>query len=121
MTSGSALRVWGVGTARTIRVIEERLADGRAHLLGDGFSIADLHVVSCVAWSGFVGIEASERMHAYIARMTERDAYCHAVLHNFTPAPMAALKRAQRARFGVYRRLDRGVRSARGMRSRRSV
>jgi len=80
--------------ARQAREIERRLADGRPHLLGDDFSIADLIVATCLGWGRFCGIEIGDALDAYLARMTGREGYRQAVLHNFTPAAVAALKRA---------------------------
>jgi len=79
---------------RQAREIEAKLADGRPHLLGDAFEIADLLVASCLGWARFVGIELGELLNAYLSRATDREGYRQAVLRNFTPAAVAALKPA---------------------------
>jgi len=79
---------------RQAREIERRLADGRPQLLGDDFSIADLIVATCLGWARFVGIEIGDVLDAYLARTTDREGYRQAVLHNFTPAAVAALQRS---------------------------
>ena len=51
-------------------------------------------VATCLSWARFVGIELGPALDAYLQRATDRDGYRQAVLHNFTPAAVAALKPA---------------------------
>lgn len=78
---------------RSAGEIERRLADGRAHLLGDAFTIADLLVKSCLDWAGFCGIELPGTLRDYAARLGERPALRAAMATNFPPHALAALSR----------------------------
>ena len=74
--------------------IEHSLADGRPHLLPQGFSGADLLLVTCLDWARFVGIQLSETLTTYRDTIAQRPAYAEAMKVNFPPAAIAALKGA---------------------------
>jgi glutathione S-transferase len=76
---------------RSSEEVGDRMRDGRAYLLGDRFSCADLLLKTCLDWAGFVSIELTEPLSAYSARIAERPAYGVAMAKNFTQASLAAL------------------------------
>jgi len=76
---------------RQVGEIARRLADGRAHLLGDAFSAADILVMSCLEWAAMVQIALPEALDDYRVRLRARPAWATAIERNFTPAAMAAL------------------------------
>lgn len=61
------------GMKRPLHVLEAHL-DGREHLLGGAFSIADLNVASVLSMSGMVGFDLSEwpRVQEWLGRCTAR-------------------------------------------------
>lgn len=73
--------------------IERRLSDGRPHLLGEAFSVADLLVTSCLDWAAFVSVPLPEALDAYRRRIAKREAYTRAMQTNFPPAAFEALRR----------------------------
>ena len=76
---------------RQVGEIERRLADGRAHLMGDAFSAADILVSSCLEWAAVVSIPLSDPLLAYRERVRARPAFAAAMERNFTPEALAAL------------------------------
>jgi glutathione S-transferase len=56
--------------------LEGRLADGRAHLTGQDFTIADAYAFVVANWSNFTGIALSRwpNLSAFVARVAERPA-----------------------------------------------
>jgi len=77
---------------RSFGEIERRLADGRPHLLGDHFTVADLLVKTCLDWAVFVcRIAVPEVLTAYAEKIATRPAYGAAMTQNFPPEAMAAL------------------------------
>ena len=80
---------------RSAGEIERRLADGRPHLLGDAFTVADLIVKSCLDWAKLVrGLELPGILSDYAARISERLAFGPSMARNFPPEAMAALEGA---------------------------
>ena len=77
---------------RQVEQMEQRLSDGRTHLLGEAFSVADILFSTCVAWANFIGIEVPERVGAYQQQVTQRPAYAQAVQRNFPPAAREAMR-----------------------------
>ncbi len=78
---------------RSAGEIERRLADGRPHLLGDAFTVADLIVKSCLDWAKLVrGVELPGILADYTARLSERPAFGPSMARNFPPEAMAALE-----------------------------
>ncbi|MNL48451.1 Glutathione S-transferase [compost metagenome] len=62
--------------------VEALLSDGRAHVLGDAFSVADAYLFTVVNWTSVTGISLSAFPHltAYMQRVGQR------------PAVLAAMK-----------------------------
>ena len=75
---------------RSASEMEDRLLDGRLHLLGDDFCVADLLLKTCLDWAGFAGLELPESLANYSAAISQRPAYAVAMKRNFTPAALAA-------------------------------
>jgi len=77
---------------RSASEIERRLSDGRPHLLGDEFMVADLIVKTCLDWAAVAcRIELPAVLAAYSARISERPAYGRSMAQNFPPEVMAAI------------------------------
>lgn len=72
--------------------IARRLSDGRAYLLGDGFSAADILVSTCLTWADFIGIDLVESLVDYQSRVTARPAFARARKRNHPPAAVEALR-----------------------------
>lgn len=54
--------------------VETELSDGRAHFLGETFTVADAYLFTVANWANFTGLGLGERPHLkdYMARMAER-------------------------------------------------
>ena len=60
---------------RVLDTLEGLLGDGRTHVLGTGFSAADVYLGSALGWGMFTGgIEARPAFTAYVGRLRERPA-----------------------------------------------
>ncbi len=53
---------------------EAALADGRDHLLGEGFTVADAYLFVVAGWSAHIGLPLDEfpRLAAFLARVADR-------------------------------------------------
>jgi glutathione S-transferase len=62
---------------RRLGAVEKRLADGRQHLTGEAFTIADISVGFALAFATFRGLDdmLSPDVAAYLARLQARPAY----------------------------------------------
>ena len=62
--------------AKRFDYIESVLADGRAHLTGDQFTIADAYLFVVANWTNFVNIDLAKwpKTAAFVARVAERPA-----------------------------------------------
>jgi len=69
-----------------------RISDGRAHLLGAEFSVADLLLKTCLDWAAFVQIPIPEALGPYSASISARPAYQAAMRKNYPPEALAALR-----------------------------
>ena len=64
----------GNNVADKLDYIEKLFSDGRAYLLGDGFSVADAYLFVTSNWSNFVGIDLSlwPNVQAFVERVANR-------------------------------------------------
>jgi glutathione S-transferase len=71
-----------VKLARRIGDVERGLADGRSHILGDRFTVADAYLFVVLNWSNFIGFDLKRWPHvaSYVARMAARPAIRAAML-----------------------------------------
>jgi len=91
--SETAVRAARAYFLRSAGEIERRLADGRTHLLGNEFTVADLIVKTCLDWATLLcRIELPETIAAYGARISERPAFGPSIGQNFPPEAMKALR-----------------------------
>lgn len=60
---------------RQADVVDALLADGRAYLVGDALSEADLHVVTCCEWASGIGLGLPAALARYRDRHVERPAF----------------------------------------------
>jgi glutathione S-transferase len=62
--------------ARRFDAVERSLSDGRAHLLGDAFSVADAYLFVVASWAGptGIGLERWPRLAALVERVRGRPA-----------------------------------------------
>jgi len=79
--SGAARTTAEARLARRIAEIERRLGDGRAYLLGDGYTVADAYAFVLLNWAGFVGIDLAPwpKTEAFVARVRARPATLQAL------------------------------------------
>jgi glutathione S-transferase len=76
-----------------LRHVEAALDDGRAYLIGDRFTSADILLTTCLSWAITTGVGICDNAHPYLERMLARDAYKRAEIAN-TPPPSIAQVRA---------------------------
>ena len=77
---------------RSAGELERRLADGRTHLMGHDFSVADLVAKTCMDWATTVcRIQLPDALVPYSARLSERAAFGPSMAQNFPPEALAAL------------------------------
>jgi glutathione S-transferase len=62
--------------ARRLDHIERLLADGRAYLMGERFSVADAYLFTVASWTGptGIGLDRWPRLAAFVARVAARPA-----------------------------------------------
>jgi len=79
---GEARKKAETGVVRRAAHIEQRLADGRAFLLGDTFTVADAYAFVVLNWAAFVGVSlaAHPKTQAYVARIAKRPASIKAMV-----------------------------------------
>ena len=60
---------------RKLAIVEAALADGRAYLMGAGFTVADAYLCVVANWSNFVGVDLSPwpKLKAFVARVGGRE------------------------------------------------
>jgi len=73
--------------ARQLSVLDNALADGRAYVLGERFSEADIHIGTCLDWARFIEIKLPGHVGPYHERLHQRPAYQAAVAANGIPPP----------------------------------
>ena len=74
------------GFKKQIAFADHRLRD-HAHLVGDGFTGADIMLTSCLTWAAACGIDLPSALDDYSRRMTSRPAYQSAAKLNFSITP----------------------------------
>lgn len=64
----------GKAVAQKFDYVESLLADGRAHLLGSAFTVADAYLFVVSNWANFVGIDLAgwPKLKAFVARVATR-------------------------------------------------
>lgn len=67
---------------RRIDDVERALADGRTHLLGETFTVADAYLFVVLNWAGFIAFDLAKYPHtkAYVARVAARPAVRQAMI-----------------------------------------
>jgi glutathione S-transferase len=73
---------------RQLSVLDSVLDDGRAHVLGERFSEADIHIGTCLDWARIIDIELPGHVGSYHERLHQRPAYQAAVAANGMPPPV---------------------------------
>ncbi len=70
------------GIGRRVAHIERHLADGRAYLLGNTFTVADAYAFVVLNWSNFVGVslDAYPKTQGYVTRVAARPAVVKAMV-----------------------------------------
>lgn len=74
------------GFKKQIAFADHRLRD-HAHLVGDGFTGADILLTTCLTWGQACDIELPSSLAEYTRRMTSRAAYKSAAKLNFSITP----------------------------------
>lgn len=71
-----------VNVSRRVDHVERSLADGRAYLLGDAFTVVDAYAFVVLNWTNFVGISLDgwPKTKAYVARVAVRPASVKAMV-----------------------------------------
>jgi len=68
--------------------VEVALADGRAFLMGDRFTSADILLTTCLEWAILYGVGICDNAKPYLERMRKREPYQRAVAANVPLAPI---------------------------------
>ena len=76
---------------RMVGEIERRLDDGRPHLLGDRFTVADLMVATCLDWGRRLDLPMAEPVLSFNERISKRPAFRKALEINYPPEARAHL------------------------------
>ena len=71
--------------ARMVTEIERRLEDGRPHLLGDRFTVADLITVTCLKWADRLHLPLADGVQRYADRVGQRPPFRSAMRTNYPP------------------------------------
>lgn len=79
---GDARQTAEANIGRRTAYVEERLADGRAYLLGDTFTVADAYAFVVLNWASFIGVslDAYPKTQSYVARIAARPASIKAMV-----------------------------------------
>jgi len=71
-----------------LRHVEVALQDGRAYLMGDQFTSADILLTTCLDWAIDYGVGICDNAHPYRDRIRERRAYQQGLQANVPLAPI---------------------------------
>lgn len=66
-----------------LRQVDAALSDGRAYLMGDQFTTADIILTTCLTWAIDYGVEICDTAMPYLERTKARHAYQRAALANY--------------------------------------
>lgn len=79
---GDTRRQAEANVGRRVSHIERSLADDRAYLLGNTFSVVDAYAFVVLNWAGFIGLslDAWPKTKAYVARVAARPATVKAMI-----------------------------------------
>ncbi|MCI5045205.1 MAG: glutathione S-transferase family protein [Aquisalinus sp.] len=80
--SEEVVKAAGAYAERHLGVMAEHLND-REYLMGDGFSLPDLLLVTCLDWATFYGLNVPAPLQAYKARIAQRPAYQKSMYTNY--------------------------------------
>lgn len=60
--------------AKRFDALEAKLADGRAYVMGDQFTVADTYTFVVASWAGLIGLDLSDhpKVQAYVERVRAR-------------------------------------------------
>ncbi len=75
------------GFLKQVAVVADELRQRGPHLLGETFTGADISLVTCLQWAGFIGIPLSSVLLDYQERMHARPAYQTAFAINYSINP----------------------------------
>lgn len=70
---------------KQMRTVDRALADGRSHLMEDGFGGADILLSTCISWATRYEVPVSDQVLAYNAGIMSRKAYAQAAQSNAVP------------------------------------
>jgi len=76
---------------RQVAEMQRQLCDGRPHLMGEAFTLADILLMSCLGWAQHIEIELPQTLDAYGRRLARRPAYQRGWSANFPPTARAAV------------------------------
>jgi len=70
-----------------LRHVDQALSDGRAYLLGDQFTSADILLTTCLEWAVAYGVGVCDSAQPYMQRIASRPALQRARTANVMPTP----------------------------------
>ncbi len=71
---------------RQLRHVETALADGRAYLMGDRFTSADILLTTCLEWAIAYDVGICDNAYPYLERIKQRTAYQRGKTANLSSA-----------------------------------
>jgi glutathione S-transferase len=76
-----------------LRHVEVALSDGRAYLMGDRFSSADILLTTCLDWAIAYGVGICDNAQPYLKNIQQRPAYKLSQAANVPLAPITPVQR----------------------------